>query len=81
VGWCYHLKAHVHPETLTSSHEYQVFVWIYMVEPRHQNMNTINVMQKKSHQFVFTNPYSNAQECCGYLYIINDYWGTKEELT
>jgi hypothetical protein len=46
-----------------------------------QNMNTINVMQKKSHQFVFINPYSNAQERCGYLYIIHASSGTKKELT
>jgi len=29
-----------------------------MAEPWHQNMNTINVMHKKSHQFVFINPYT-----------------------
>ncbi len=55
------------PETLTLNHKYQVFVWIHMDEPWHQNKNIINVMQKKSHQFVFINPYYNAQEHCGYL--------------
>jgi hypothetical protein len=37
------------------------------------------VTQKKSHQFVFINPYTlNAQEHYGYLYIIQDSSGTKE---
>jgi hypothetical protein len=69
------------PETLTSSHDECPVLCGYMwLNHDTRTWIPINVMQKKSHQFVFINPYSNAQERCGftlhYTWFLGDKRGT-----